>query len=163
MLTFRCRSIAPELGEEMISPCLTIWQAGNERQTDQSKVMTLRFVKASVVLLLGFILAGQGVIMTSAGNVPVIVSHAGCRCCKSGTVNCAMAVCCAKPARSSVPVGTAPLPASSQNEWHALAASASSSWLTLPSFSGDKLPSHSTAFAAATAVPLFQRNCSYLI
>jgi hypothetical protein len=146
----------------MISPRRTIWQAGNERRTDQSKAMTLRFVKAPVVLLLGFILAGQGVFMASAGNSPTVVSHAGCKCCKSGTMKCSMAVCCAGPARPSAPVGPAPLPASSQNEWHVLATSASSV-LTPPSFSTDEFPSYSPSSAAATAVPLFQRNCSYLI
>jgi hypothetical protein len=147
----------------MISPRQTIWHAGNERRTDQSKVMTLRFVKASVVLLLGFILAGQGVFMAAAGNSPTGVSHAGCKCCKSGTMKCSMAVCCAGPVRPSAPIGPAPLPASSQNEWHALATSATSSVLTPPSFSTHEFRSYSPSFAAATAVPLFRRNCSYLI
>src|SRR5665213_1496809 len=124
--------------------------------------MTSQFVKASVVLLLAFILAGQSYFVASAGNVPVVASHAGCKCCKSGTMKCVMAVCCAQPA-NHVPIAPAPLPASSQNEWHALAASVSSSWLTPPSFSTDELPSYSTSFAAVTAVPLFQRNCSFLI
>jgi len=148
--------------EEMISPSRTIWQTaqGNERQPDQLNAMTSRFVKMSVVLLLGFILAGQGVFMTSAGNTP-IVSHAGCKCCHSGTSKCAMPVCCAQPA-NHVPFAPASLPAPSQNEWHALAASVSSA-LTLPSIPIAGYSPHFVPPVSPTAIPLFQRNCSYLI
>jgi len=122
--------------------------------------MTSRFAKASVVLLLGFILAGQDVFMASAGNAPT-ASHAGCNCCKSGSAKCATPVCCAKPAENRDPFAPASIP-TTQNQWQALAASGSSE-LTLPFFSADNFSSRSVPSASLTAVPLFQRNCSYLI
>ena len=76
--------------------------------------------------------------------------------------HCATPVCCVKPADHRGPVAPAPLPISCQNEWHAVPATISS-WLTLPSLRADELHSHWATPPSVTAIPLFQRDCCYLI
>src|SRR5437870_5693536 len=125
--------------------------------------MTSRFVKTAVVILLGFVLVWQSVPTVSAGT-GANVSGARSSCCCSGcdSRHCSTPACCAKPADDRTPFAPASLPTPSQNERHALAASVSS-WLTLPSSPAHELPSQSVSSAAITAVPLFQRDCCYLI
>jgi hypothetical protein len=123
--------------------------------------MTLRLAKAALVLMLGFVLVWQGIPKASAGNGPM-ASHASCKCCVNGCGKCSTPVCCTKPVENHDPFAPASLPTPSPNEWHALAASASS-WLTLPALSVDEFPSRFASSPSLTAVPLFQRDCCYLI
>ncbi|MBI1176296.1 hypothetical protein GC207_02530 [bacterium] len=126
--------------------------------------MTTRLAKTVLVILLGFLLAWHGVFAMSAraGNLPSAAHNPNCECCKSGCGKCTTPVCCTKPAENREPFAPASLPTTSQNEWHALAASVSS-WVTLPSIPVVEFPSPGVPSAPVTVIPLFQRDCCYLI
>src|SRR5438876_216638 len=125
--------------------------------------MTSRPLKAAVVFMLGFALVWQGVFAASTGINPN-AGGAKTSCCCTGCdfKHCSTPACCAKPNAPSDPVVPASLPSPTQNEFHALAASLVS-LLTLPSLKADELPFRSSSLASQTAIPLFQRNCCYLI
>ena len=114
-----------------------------------------------VVFWLGIILAGQSIFTASA--VPAArVAKSGC--CRSGcsSKNCATPACCVKPAKDSKPPLPARLPSNSQNELQALVAFLAP-LLTLPARSASELPACGPSLSPVAAVPLYQRNCSYLI
>jgi hypothetical protein len=123
--------------------------------------MKLRAVKMAVVFWLGIILAGQSLFNASANTMPRAAKSGCCRTgCSSKT--CATPVCCAKPAKDSrTPLPARP-PCNSQNEFQALLVFAAP-LLILPARSQDELPTRAASSVSLTAVPLFQRNCSYLI
>src|SRR5881396_2072002 len=123
--------------------------------------MLLRPVKTAVVFLLGLILAWHGVFTMSAGSAPnTRGATPGCCCTGCDSTHCATPACCAKPADNrSVPV----FPRSnSQSEIQALA-TAVASVLTLQSPPTVEPPPTGFSFLRAEAVPIFQRDCSYLI
>ena len=125
--------------------------------------MTSRPIKMAVVLLLGFVLAWQGVFASSA-RIGATAQSAKKSCCCTGCDNktCATPECCVKPDAPSAPVAPASLPAATQNELHVLAASVVS-LIALPSRTADELPARAPSTASVTAIPLFQRDCSYLL
>src|SRR5579883_2457344 len=125
--------------------------------------MTSRIAKTAVVLLLGFLLVWRSGPTASAGT-SANMGGAKPSCCRSGcdSKHCHTPACCARPADHRAPFAPTSIPSSSQNEWQALAASFSS-WLSLPSFPVDEPSSHSASSALVTAIPLFQRDCRYLI
>src|SRR5947208_106499 len=94
--------------------------------------MMLRPVKLAVVLLLGFVLAWQGVFTVSAGVYQnARGTKSSCCCTGCDSARCATPACCARPSQPSP--SPAPVPPSvSQNELQALAVSAAL-FLTLPS------------------------------
>src|SRR5882724_4203116 len=124
--------------------------------------MTLRPVKMAVVLLLGFALAWQGV-FTVAAEVDQNPRGTKSSCCCTGcdSMRCATPACCARPSQPSP--SSAPIPPSiSQNELQALAAS-TALLLTLPSHPTDDLYTTVSSLLRVATVPIFQRDCSYLI
>src|SRR5882757_6485695 len=122
--------------------------------------MTLRFVKTTVTVLLGFVLACQSVFLASANTGASAGARKSHCCCDSK--NCSMPACCAKPAQNQVPFAPASPPPASQNELQALAASVVSSPV-LPPRSTEELFTHVASSFSVRAIPLFQRDCSYLI
>jgi hypothetical protein len=112
--------------------------------------MTIKVTRFAVALLLGFLLAAYPVIAMS-GTSPTAPP-----CCRNGGHCCNMP-CCAAPKTPSAPVH-----ASSQNEWQALSASIIS-LLTLPWLATNEFPPRFSSLAPVTALPLFQRDCCYLI
>jgi hypothetical protein len=120
--------------------------------------MALRLIKAALVLLLGFALAGQGAF--SAAAAPV--AKRSCCCTGCDNKHCATPSCCIKPETPSAPVSPAPLPSSSQNEFHALAAVVTL-LTTLPARPVAELPCRLVPVSSVTDIPLFQWNCSYLL
>jgi hypothetical protein len=132
-------------------------------QSHQSPNMTSRPIKMAVVLLLGFVLACQGV-FPPAGRVGAIAERAKRSCCCTGSDNkhCGIPACCVKRETPSAPVTPASLPSTSQNEFHALAVSVASV-ITLPVRQAGDLPACARSFASVTPIPLFQRDCSYLL
>src|SRR5882724_1851314 len=122
--------------------------------------MTSRFVKTAVTVLLGFVLACQSVFLASANTVPNAGPRKSHCCC--GSKNCPTPACCAKPAQNQVPFAPASPPPTSQNELQALAAPVVSA-PTLPLRSTDELFTHVASSFSGRALPLFQRDCSYLI
>jgi hypothetical protein len=125
--------------------------------------MTSRPIKLAVVLVLGVVLAWQGV-FALPGRVGATTPGATKSCCCTGCDNkhCATPACCVKRDTPSAPVAPASLPSSSQNEFHALAASVVL-LLALPSRAADELPAPALSSSSVTSIPLFQRDCSYLL
>jgi len=121
--------------------------------------MALRLGKTAVVVWLGFVLAWQGftAASVSSGAMPAAGSDS---CCRSSCDECAPA-CCGRPTQPSSPYTPAPARSSSHNELQAIALPfAATLALYLPSsveFSFGPSPS------PVAAVPLFKRDCSYLI
>ncbi|MBI3870452.1 MAG: hypothetical protein HY299_18140 [Verrucomicrobia bacterium] len=125
--------------------------------------MTLRPIKLPLVLVLGFTLAWQGV-FASTSRVGATTRRAMRSCCCAGCDNrhCATPACCVKRDTPSVPLAPASLPSASQNEFHALAVSVVA-LITLPSRQVGDLPACASSIASVTSIPLFQRDCSYLL
>jgi hypothetical protein len=125
--------------------------------------MRLRPIKMAVVLLLGFVLAWQGVFALSA---PIGSTARGGKqgCCRTACddKHCATSGCCVKRDAPSAPVAPASLPSTSQNEVHALAAP-TLSLLALPARAANELPTRAPSPSSVAAVPLFKRDCSYLL
>ena len=126
----------------------------------QLETMTSRFVKTAAVILLGLVLAWQSVPTVSTG-LGVGAPKASCCCSGCDFKHCATPACCAKPCDNRAPVTPASLPIS-QNEWLVLATTISSS-LIQPRLQADELHANWPTSASVTAVPLFQRDCCYLI
>jgi len=132
----------------------------NKESVSQLEAMISRLVKKAAGVLLGILLAWQSLPTPSAGmGTGGAKSCCCCRGCDSR--HCSTPACCTKPADNRGPVAPASLPVS-QNEWLALATTISS-WLTLHCIQADELHAHGPASASVTAVPLFQRDCCYLI
>ena len=129
---------------------------------DPLRVMILRPVKMAVVLLLGFVLAWQGAFPVSAkANQSVLGTQSSCCCPGCDPAHCATPECCARPSQPSP--STAPVaPYSPQQELQALAVSAAL-LLSLPSRPADVLCTTDSSRLRVAAVPVFQRDCSYLI
>src|SRR5437762_14198033 len=125
--------------------------------------MRSRQIKMAVVVLLVFLLAWQDV-FASLAHLGATSQSAKRSCCCSDCDNkhCATPACCVRPNAPSAPVAPASLPSTSQNEFHALAASVVS-LLVLPSRAVDTRPSRPFASSSVTSIPLFQRDCSYLL
>jgi hypothetical protein len=70
--------------------------------------------------------------------------------------------CCAAPKVPSAPVAPVPVSSTSQNEFQALPASVIS-LLTQPLLRATEYPSRFSSSTPMTAIPLFQRDCCYLI
>jgi|SRR6185503_8382122 len=125
--------------------------------------MTSRPVKLAVVLLLGFVLVWQGVFALSTGSLAsTLPSKRTCCCMGCDNEHCATPACCVKQDAPSAPVAPASLPSTSQNKTQALA-TVTVAVLTLPAPSSRELPARVTSFPPVTAIPLFERDCAWLI
>src|SRR5258706_10488541 len=120
--------------------------------------MTLRPAKIAVVLLLGFVLAWQGV-FTLPGSAGATARSGKASCCRApcNTRNCSTSACCAKPASPAAPVSPASLPSTSQGEFYALAASLVAP-IVAPLGTADELPVRAQSYSSVTGIPLFQRD-----
>src|ERR1051326_2132435 len=126
--------------------------------------MTSRFAKTAIGLLLGFVVAWQGVFSIPDSVVGAIAVGAKSKCCRSGcdSRHCSTPACCAKPADHRVPFAPASPPSVPKNELAALAPSLASVAAPL-SLAANQRPSRNALSASVTAIPLFQRDCCYLI
>ena len=122
--------------------------------------MTLRPVKTVIVFLLGFFLAWQGVFAERSDLVSgAQVSKRSC-CVKScDKSDCPTPACCAKREAPSVPVS---LPVSSPTELYAVEMK-SLAWLPQPERPRYDLPTRTPRACSVTAIPLFKRDCCYLL
>src|SRR2546425_11306480 len=124
--------------------------------------MILRPVKSAVVLLLGFVLAWQGVFTVSAGvNQNARGTKSSCCCTGCDSTRCATPACCSRPSRPS-PSSAPVLPSVSQNELQALGVLAAQ-LLTPPSNPAEDFSTTASSLLQVATVPIFQRHCSYLI
>jgi hypothetical protein len=122
--------------------------------------MALKLTRIVIALLLGLVLAARPVAALSplAATAQTPAANSCCADCE----HCQTPECCAKPDAPSVPVAPVSIPSPSQNELQALAMPAISI-LTLPSSLAHEHSSRFSLPASMTAVPLFQRDCCYLI
>jgi hypothetical protein len=119
--------------------------------------MGVKLTKMTVALLLGILLAVAPTVATlAAPSAPAVKS-----CCCHGNHCCHMA-CCAAPKGPAAPVAPAPVPSTSQTDLQALSASIIST-LTLPPVVQKSFSPQYSSTLSMTAIPLFQRDCSYLI
>src|SRR5438552_11214583 len=123
--------------------------------------VTSKYIKTAVMLLLGFVLAWPNFCTVSAFAVACNAKSICC-CSHSGSKQCPTPACCTKPADNRAPFGPAPRPSISQNEGQAVAASFSTLQTFLAHPAGES-PSCETPWVSVTAVPIFQRDCSYLL
>jgi hypothetical protein len=98
--------------------------------------------------------------VSTATPAPAQTRRAKMSCCGPADSNCQLGML--REARRAFPVAPAPVPSTSQNELQALAASVVS-LLALPLSFPDKLPAQTATSISVTAIPLFQRDCCYLI
>ena len=84
-----------------------------------------------------------------------------CKCCDSHRGNCPTPACCVRPTDSRAPAAPATPRSASGNEWHAIPPT-SATLLTLSRSTLDPLTTAPPPLHAG-AVPIFQRDCSYLI
>src|SRR5437870_3058582 len=125
--------------------------------------MTLRPVKMATVLLLGFILAWQAVFAVSAGiNENPRGTQSSCCCTGCDSMRCATPACCARPSPPPTPSSPARPSSAAQNELQALAVSAAL-LLMLPSIPANDFFTTASSLLRVATVPIFQRDCSYLI
>jgi hypothetical protein len=124
--------------------------------THLSKTVTLL-----LAFWIGMVMAGQGTFAVSAG---VVAGSAPAKCqCRCGELGkCSMPACCSAPVDGRAPVTPAPPSSTSQNEWQALAAS----FLflaALPPPAAQDSPVRTSLSASISVVPIFQRDCCYLL
>jgi hypothetical protein len=85
-----------------------------------------------------------------------------CKCCVPGPSDCPTPKCCAVPVPAQNPTQPLSVPARAQNESRVMAATTA---VVLNFFTPQAVQtsSHLIAFTPLRSVPLFQRDCSYLI
>jgi len=116
---------------------------------------------ATILLLLLGIAASWQATMPMPGANGSQMATVACKCCDTQRIAC-RAACCAKPDNNPVPSAPQSLPTSSLNQLTWLPASGSALWI-VPASSKSEQPIPSLLVIAAGPVPLFQRNCSFLI
>jgi hypothetical protein len=122
--------------------------------------MTGKLEKMITALLLGFFLIAQPVVAMSPLTAAGGSVHAKACCGHCG--RCHAKACCVKPNAPATPVTADSVIPISQNEWQALAVFAVA-WMTLPALPASQDFLHFSAPVSLTVVPLFQRDCCYLI
>jgi hypothetical protein len=121
--------------------------------------MTARIAKTAVLLVAAFTFALQG--LSPFSIVPASSAAPAQSCCSSGCGHCGSTACCARPADNRAPVTPAVPRCASSQEWLAIAP-APTRLLTLSRSPLNDL-SQAPAPIQAGAVPIFQRNCSFLL
>jgi hypothetical protein len=111
---------------------------------------------STLLALLFFMMAGwQNALALANPAAPA------CSCCNADRSGCATPACCARPSDNREPVTPAAPRCAAGHELNVIATTALTlftiSPFTLYTFSADSAPSR------AGAVPIFQRNCSFLI
>ncbi|HEX3721017.1 MAG TPA: hypothetical protein VH595_23965 [Verrucomicrobiae bacterium] len=126
--------------------------------------MSARLSKAATALLailVSVVTVWQSVFAVSTGAAtsaaPVVR-----KCCGSKHCQCCGRACCAMPADNRAPVTPFAPPPTSQTEWQALAPSVISVF-TLTAPSPNDLSDPTLPPASMTALPIFQRDCCYLL
>jgi hypothetical protein len=118
--------------------------------------MALKLTRLVIALVLGLILAAHPFVTVSA------TSPAAKSCCCKGAHCCCDMACCVAPNAPSAPATPAPVPSTSQNELQVMAIPVVT-LLTFPSPPANKYPWRFSSSASMAAVPLFQRDCCYLV
>jgi len=146
--------------------CFTDWSKsanldkGWHGLNDQKQNMTSRLGKTAIVFLLGIVLGWQGLFAVPAGDHSATAARSA-SCCRTDCADCPPK-CCARPSQPTSPSTPAPARPASQNESQALALPPVARLaLYAPSFTEPSF--HVPGSVPVAAVPLFQRDCCYLI
>lgn len=118
----------------------------------------MTFWKTALVLAVSVMLVGTQTVFAFGHNPQTASAPRECRCCSCKQLNC----CVAQPTPAPEPVPATPARAISQSNLQIIAAFVS---LLLPAPEKATAPvSFSPSISPVpTAVPLYDRNCSYLI
>jgi hypothetical protein len=110
-------------------------------------------------LLLALILGWQSGSAVASQDSPLAAPT--CHCCNADRSNCATPACCARPADGRAPATPVVPRCASGSQWHAIAPPS----LPLLTLARSTLPSVPLAPppVQAEAVPIFQRDCSFLL
>lgn len=129
----------------------------------QMTALVQRFISVLLAWMLSVAAATPGAAPAShdrasagSGSAPT------CACCNSDPANCVTPSCCPSPDRQRCPEAPPSRPSSGSSELQGLAADLSAVWTLLRS-----VPNESStpliSFLPLRAVPIFQRDCSFLI
>jgi len=124
-------------------------------------MVRIKHVLRTTLMLLGVVLFNTPpTLLTASGSVSP--STLSCHCCQSGPANCATPTCCTAPTNESRPVSPASEPSRAPLEAKALVGSATVV-LNVALAASDKVFPPATFLLPVRALPIFQRDCSYLI
>jgi hypothetical protein len=112
-------------------------------------------MKIAVAMLLSLLLAGTPFALPA--RAAACGEAAACKSCCAGKADC-----CAAPAPQAPASPAVPASAPTQNEWQAVAV-VLHLLTALDTFAPQSLTSVSFAPPGATAVPIYQRDCQYLV
>jgi hypothetical protein len=122
-----------------------------------------RFVAMLLALALGVAAAAPGATPASQDRASARSGSAPtCKCCNFDPANCVTPSCCPSPARHRCPEAPPSRPSSGSSELQGLAAALSAVW-TLPRAIPNEVRVRSNSLLPLRAVPIFQRDCSFLI
>ena len=128
------------------------------RQTN--KVSRTATALIALALLLGTVFDGA---LKSFASQSQVFSASACHCCNFDPAKCVTPVCCTEPVREPGQSSPASAPLSrNQSEWQAVSA-AMSALPALPSIPNASLSLSAASTPPLRAIPIFQRDCSYLI
>jgi hypothetical protein len=138
--------------------------AEQRNEQDMTTLMSARLNKATtafLAVLVSVVTVWQSVFAVSAG-VATSTAPVARKCCGSKHCQCCGQACCAMPTDNRAPVTPAMPPTTSHNEWQALAPSVISVLpLTAPIPNDSSVPTF--LLPSMTALPIFQRDCCYLL
>lgn len=134
--------------------CASLWQSLNFPLTQASKALHCSRVKALVTILFSLALV--------LSHLPAFASPAKQLCQSETACGCGNSCCCVKsPESAPAPVAPAPTPDNSRTQL--LAAFQAVAHFVLVQSEAAAPPAFLSAPPAPAAVPLYMRNCSYLI
>src|SRR6266850_1119448 len=124
-------------------------------------MVRIKHVLRTTLMLLGVVLFNSPpTLLTASGSVSP--STLSCHCCQSDPASCATPTCCTAPANESRPISPASAPSRASQEAKALVGPATVV-LSAALAANDKVFRPATFLLPVRALPIFQRDCSYLI
>jgi hypothetical protein len=120
-----------------------------------------KFMTFVLTILVGMLISWQGMLAVPGAKAPP-VSAKTCCCCAANHTSHLASACCAKRANNETPSTPATPPAHSQTDLQVLTA-AIVTVVILPTPSTSPLPASANFSPSVTALPIFQRDCCYLL
>lgn len=123
--------------------------------------MKSSLIKIPVIVLLAFLLSWQGIVAMPMSPAAAAAEASCNKCCSPETGACAMPSCCSTQSKSTEPV---PATSSSALQTDLLALIQSTGFFVVQQAMTERsLSLFSQPVILATGIPIFQRNCSYLL
>ncbi len=118
--------------------------------------------KKAMTLLLAIMLAVSA-LMPALGWAELSTSRAVCACCQVDGQSCPTRSCCSTPESEGKPISPASVPSQTRSDRQMLPAAVSQSLTMLPYVTVNGSRFSTVSFALPPTVPIFQRDCSYLV